>query len=311
VRDVLCKALVRCAADPRFVFLTGDLGYGALEALQAAAGPRFINAGVAEQNMIGVAAGLAHSGFKPWAYSIAPFVYARPYEQIRNDICLHNLGVRLIGNGGGYGYGVMGATHHALEDYGALLCLQNMHVVVPAFDEDVEALIPRMAAFDRPVYIRLGRDERPVGFKIPPYAPWRRLVVGHGPALVVVGPLAGSYLAAVLTLPESVRPNLWVVSELPLREDLIPAAFWTDLARAGHLIVAEEHVAHGSAGHALGHLLLTLGQPVKRFSHLHAKGYLSGHYGSQVFHRTECGLDAASLLRLLEGNEFTCEESIK
>ena len=299
MRDVLCKSLVKCAADPQFVFLTGDLGFGALEALQAVAGPRFINAGVAEQNMIGVAAGLAHSGFHPWAYSIAPFIYARPYEQVRNDICLHNLGVRLIGNGGGYGYGVMGATHHALEDYGSLLCLQNMHVSVPAFDSDVEALIPKLAAFDRPVYIRLGRDEKPAGFEVPPYAAWRRLVEGDGPTLVVVGTLAGSFLSPVQALPRDVRPNLWVVAELPLDRADIPDEFWADLERSDHLIVAEEHVAQGSVGHALSHLLLTTGRSVRRCSHLHARGYISGRYGSQAFHRKESGLDPGSLLELL------------
>lgn len=290
---------MKCAADPKFVFLTGDLGFGALEALEKEAGGRFINAGVAEQNMIGVAAGLAHAGLRPWAYSIAPFIYARPYEQVRNDVCLHNLGVRLIGNGGGYGYGVMGATHHALEDCGALLCLQNMHVVVPAFDSDVDVLIPRLATFPRPVYLRLGRDEKPADFELPPYAPWRRLIEGHGPTLVVLGPLVGSYLEMAQILPSDLRPSVWVVTELPLDPAVMPAAFWTDLERTGHLIVAEEHVAHGSVGHALGHLLLTLGRPVRTLSHLHAQGYVSGRYGSQTFHRKESGLDADSLRTLL------------
>ena len=299
MREALCAGLVKCAADPRFVFLTGDLGFGALEELAAEAGPRFINAGVAEQNMVGVAAGLAHSGFRPWAYSIAPFIYARPYEQVRNDVCLHDLGVRLIGNGGGYGYGVMGATHHALEDYGALLCLQNMHVVVPAFDADVEAVIPKLAAFDRPVYLRLGRDERPEGFEAPAYAPWRRLVSGAGPTVVAVGPLAGGYIAPLQALERARRPNLWVVTELPLQSARIPAAFWSDFAEARHLIVAEEHVEHGSAGQALGHLLLKQGRSVRQFSHLCARGYVSGHYGSQKYHRAESGLDAESLIRQL------------
>lgn len=299
MRDALCNSLVKCAADPRFVFLTGDLGFGALEALQAEAGPRFINAGIAEQNMVGVAAGLAHKGFQPWAYSIAPFIYARPFEQVRNDICLHDLGVRLIGNGGGYGYGVMGATHHALEDYGALLCLQNMHVVIPAFDSDVEALIPKLAAFDRPVYFRLGRDEMPSGFVLPPYAPWRRLIRGGGATLVGVGPLVGSYLAPLQALSRVARPSVWVVSELPLDPAAIPQEFWDDLARTGRLIVAEEHVAHGSVGQALGHLLLTTGRPARQLSHLHAQGYVSGCYGSQSFHRKESRLDASSVLALL------------
>ena len=136
MRKQLCDALVARSADPRMVFLTGDLGFMALEPLQAAMGNRFINAGVAEQNMITVAAALARQGLETWAYSIAPFLYARPFEQIRNDIAFHRLPVRLIGNGGGYGYGVMGPTHHAIEDYGVLLTLPNMAVYAPVFDAD-------------------------------------------------------------------------------------------------------------------------------------------------------------------------------
>src|SRR4051812_46697344 len=134
MRNAFCQAMLELsAADDRLVFLTGDLGFGALEPLRDALGSRFINAGVAEQNMISVAAGLARSGLRPWTYSIAPFIYARPFEQIRNDVCLHKLPVILVGNGGGYGYGVMGATHHAIEDYGTLLVLQHMQAIIPAF----------------------------------------------------------------------------------------------------------------------------------------------------------------------------------
>ena len=101
-------------------------------------GRRFINAGVSEQNMVSVAAAMAKDGWQTWYYSIAPFCFARPFEQIRNDVCLHDLPVRLLGNGGGYGYGVMGPTHHAVEDYGVLLTLPFMKAFVPAFDQDVE-----------------------------------------------------------------------------------------------------------------------------------------------------------------------------
>ena len=116
MRRRFSDAIVALAGDPTLAFLTGDLGFMALEPVRDALGTRFLNAGVAEQNMISVAAGLARTGLRPWAYSIAPFLYARPFEQVRNDVCLHRLPVRLVGNGGGYGYGVMGATHHALED---------------------------------------------------------------------------------------------------------------------------------------------------------------------------------------------------
>jgi transketolase len=149
MRKQLCDALVARAVKQEMVFLTGDLGFMALEALQGALGPRFINAGVAEQNMVSVAAGLARQHLEVWVYSIAPFCYARPFEQIRNDIAFHKLPVKLIGNGGGYGYGVMGPTHHAIEDYGVLLTLPNMSVFVPVFDEDMDAVIARAGLSSR------------------------------------------------------------------------------------------------------------------------------------------------------------------
>src|SRR5205807_8814210 len=98
MRNAFCQSLVSQAERPEFVFLTGDLGFKALEPLRDALGSRFLNAGVAEQNMVSVAAGLARTGLRPWAYSIAPFVYARPFEQIRNDVCLHKLPGVLVGN---------------------------------------------------------------------------------------------------------------------------------------------------------------------------------------------------------------------
>jgi len=163
MRDRACREWVRLFEDRSFVFLTGDLGFRALEPLRDVMGERFINAGVAEQNMVSVAAGLASGGIDVWVYSIAPFLYARPFEQIRNDICMHDLPVKLVGNGGGYGYGAMGASHHALEDYGALLGLPKMHAFVPAFASDLEQLIPRLARFPHPAYLRLGRCEKPDG----------------------------------------------------------------------------------------------------------------------------------------------------
>ena len=301
MRNEVSASLVKCADDPRFVFLTGDLGYNALEPLQKAAGSRFINAGVAEQNMISVAAGMAATGLRPWAYSIAPFVYARPFEQIRNDVCLHDLPVKLVGNGGGYGYGVMGGTHHALEDYGAMLCLRNMHAFVPAFGADVPPIVEMLREFEHPAYLRLGRDEKPDNFTLPAYAPWRRLIQGGGPTLVVVGPLAGSFLEPLAALPDNQRPNFWVATELPFRADTLPPMLLADIQQAGHLFVIEEHVAQGGAGQGLAHLLLQMGQAPAKFTHHCAVGYLSGKYGSQVYHRRESGLDPASILASVMG----------
>ena len=142
-----------------FCMLCGDLGFNALEPLKERLKDRFINAGIAEQNMISVSAGLAHSGMKPWIYSISPFIYARAFEQIRNDICLHNLHVCFIGSGAGYGYGINGPTHHALEDCGTMSSLQNMKVYVPSFTQDFDSLTSIMMNIHSPAYLRLGRDE--------------------------------------------------------------------------------------------------------------------------------------------------------
>jgi len=299
VRTVLCSALVEAASRPDFVFLTGDLGYNALEPLRAAMDERFINAGVAEQNMVSVAAGLAASGLNTWAYSIAPFLYGRPFEQIRNDVCLHDLPVKLVGNGGGYAYGVMGATHHALEDYGTLLSLRGMNAFVPAFAADVPVIIRQLFDHAGPAYLRLGRDEKPKSFELPTYAPWRRLLSGGGAVVLAVGPLVGPIWAAAAALSEARRPKMWVLTELPVRTESIPADFLDDVRSSDKLVVVEEHVAQGSVGYALAAAFAALGKTPKTFKHLHARGYISGLYGSQLFHRKESGLDPAAVLAAL------------
>jgi transketolase len=289
--------MVALAAERPYAFLTGDLGFGALEPLQAALGPRFINAGVAEQNMVGVAAGLAAGGLQAWAYSIAPFIYARPFEQVRNDVCLQKRDVKLVGNGGGYGYGSMGGTHHALEDYGALLTLQHMTAYLPAFAADVAPLVQALAATPGPAYLRLGRDEKPAALQPGPWAPWRKLVDGGGAVLVAVGPLAGPLAGALLALDPATRPQLWALGRLPL--EALPGGLLEAIGRAGHLAVAEEHVATGGAGQALAAALLSLGRAPKRFTHACAQGYPGGAYGSQAYHRRESGLDPHDLLARL------------
>jgi transketolase len=231
----------------------------------------------------------------PWVYSIAPFLYARAFEQIRIDVALHDLPVRIVGNGGGYHYGVMGSTHHAIEDYGALLTLQNMRVYVPAFSEDVPVHIDRINADKHPLYFRLGRSEKPADFVLPEYAPWRRLVSGSGPTLLAVGPLVGGILKLVANIDEAKRPTVWVVSELPCLPTM-PAAFLADVARSESLFVVEEHVKTGSVGQEVAAALLECGGAPSKFRHFCAKGYPTGRYGSQEYHREESGINAAAVV---------------
>lgn len=299
MRKQFCDAMVARAANPRTVFLTGDLGFMALEPLQQALGERFINAGVAEQNMLSVAGAMARTGLEVWAYSIAPFCYARPFEQIRNDIALHDLPVRIVGNGGGYGYGVMGPTHHAIEDYGILLTLPRMRACVPVFDQDVEAAIASLDAIQAPCYVRLGRGEPPAGYMPAPFAPWRQLTEGQGPVVIAVGPLAGTYIAALADLPAAQRPNLWAVGMLPVADTPPPERLLAQLAHSQALVVAEEHVRHGGFGSDLLLWLAARGQVPARFEHLHALAHRYERYGSQTYLRQQSRLDPASLLTIL------------
>jgi transketolase len=300
VRDALCEQLLKLYRNEAFIFLTGDLGFQALEPLQAVMHDRFINAGIAEQNMISVAAGLASQGHGVWAYSIAPFCYARPFEQVRNDICHHHLPVKLVGNGGGYHYGPMGASHHAIEDYGVMTSLPHMRAFIPAFAADIADMVPLLARGRTPVYLRLGRCERPKDFLLPPYHPWRLLWPGDGPVVLGIGPLIGSLLQALIEEPIEPSPEVWSLTELPLESGLLPDGFLASIKNKRRLCVIEEHVCQGSVGQALAYELTRRGIHLDAFEHVYALGYPSGQYGSQHFHRSECGLDAASLHRRLK-----------
>jgi transketolase len=299
MRKQFCDAMVQRGADPKMVFLTGDLGFMALEPLEQALGERFINAGVSEQNMISVAAALSRTGLEAWAYSIAPFCTARPFEQIRNDVALHELPVKIVGNGGGYGYGVMGPTHHAIEDYGTLLALNAMRACIPAFDQDVEAAVQLVGDAHAPFYLRLGRGEPPAGYAPPPFAPWRQITHGSGPVVAVVGPLGGTFIAAMQALPEAARPNLWFVGVLPLEHSPVPEALLAQLASPGALMVVEEHVARGSFGGELMLHLAARGLAPGRFAHLCARAARYERYGSQTWLRQQSGLDPASVMTAL------------
>lgn len=162
MRNAFVDALIELAdRDERIFLLTADLGWSVLEPFADRFPQRFLNVGVAEQNMIGVATGLAQVGFTPFAYSIATFASMRAYEQLRNGAILHHLPVRVIGIGGGYAYGHAGPTHHALED----LCLGRLQpglsVIAPADPAQTRAVVQATADMPGPVYIRVGKGGNP------------------------------------------------------------------------------------------------------------------------------------------------------
>ncbi len=159
-KEFLEELVALAEADERVMLLTGDLGFMVLEDFQKRFPERFVNCGVAEQNMVGVATGLAEAGFVPFVYSIATFSTLRPYEFIRNGPALHNLPVRIVGVGGGFDYGHNGITHFALEDYAVMRTQPAIATVVPADAAQARAALRATAELPGPVYFRVEQARR-------------------------------------------------------------------------------------------------------------------------------------------------------
>ena len=282
------------AADKRAVFMTGDLGYANFEALQKEFTPsgRFINCGVAEQNMVGVAAGLAMSGFRPWVYSIAPFLAFRAVEQIRNDVCFHNLPVRVVGNGGGFTYGIMGGSHHALEDMATMKALPNMTIFAPATNSHAYVCTLAARALDGPCYLRLGFS----GFQAeaPPLSENPRTLTrrySRGARAVVVGFGQGTQIALKALeerLLDAQTVSVFGVAKFPFDlaadRDLAEAC-----ARAEKIVLVEEHYRAGSLAESFRCELRGAGA-VEILTPEYRRGQL---YGSGRFHLEQAELTPA------------------
>ncbi len=307
--------------DPKIVFMTGDLGFHAFEKLRDELGERFINAGVAEHNMVTAAAGMAYAGLKPWIYSIAPFVTIKVLEEIRNDVCLPNYNVKIVGLGGGYDYGIAGPTHHALNDVAIMMSLPHLKIYTPGFAEDLESIINKIYKENGPAYLRLTKAEK-AGLPISDYASTRRIMKGERLTVVVLGSIIYRVLPAVLNITKKFDPqyssseasaksssnssrqartinpvDLWLVSEFPLN---IPKELFDSIKKTRLICVVEEHVSTGGLGHHLNHILLENKVSFKHFIHLYAKGYISHRYGSRDFYLKESGLDKGSITKAIE-----------
>jgi transketolase len=163
MRRAFIETLTELAArDPRLLLLTGDLGYLALEPFAEAYPDRFFNVGVAEQNMVGLATGLAEAGFIPFVYSLVPFAVLRPYEFIRNGPIQHCLPVRIVGVGGGLEYGTNGLSHYGLEDIAVMRVQPGLTVLAPADAGQTRQAVAATWNLPGPVYYRLGKDDKAV-----------------------------------------------------------------------------------------------------------------------------------------------------
>ena len=165
MRNTFIKELTILAeSDPNLYLFVGDLGFSVMEEFESKFPNRFFNIGVAEQSMIGIAAGMAMAGKNVFVYSIVPFVTMRCFEQVRDDICYQNLPVKLIGTGGGLDYGPYGGTHHSIEDIGIMRTLPGMTVLAPGSATEAAALTHEIADYQSPVYMRLSRSSNAVPY---------------------------------------------------------------------------------------------------------------------------------------------------
>jgi transketolase len=264
----------------------------ALEGVKECLGERFINAGVAEQNMTTMAASLAYEGFIPFIYSISPFITLRPYEQLRNDICLHNLPVKVIANGGGYGYGIMGGTHHNIEDIGSMRILPNMKVFVPFTKDDVFSSLTEMINDGSPNYLRLNLASNQEN--IPSFSQWRKIKqAADAPSAIVVG--TGTVVDNLFKLPPYLLDELeiWLVGRFPVLD--IPQELLESIHKVNNVITVEEHQGQCGLHETLASLLLKQLKTPIHYHTLFASGYPSGKYGSQQWHLEENNLAGKSL----------------
>jgi transketolase len=163
MRNAFADELTRLGdEDPRVVMLSGDIGNRLFDKFKARHPSRFFNCGVAEANMMGVAAGMAMNGLRPVAYTITPFVTTRCLEQIRTDVCYHEAPVTIVAVGAGLAYSGLGPTHHACEDISFLRSIPNMVVICPGDSFEVRVALRAAMQQNRPVYIRMGKKGEPV-----------------------------------------------------------------------------------------------------------------------------------------------------
>lgn len=306
MRDVFNAELYEIAkSDPRVLLLTGDIGFQVFDRFRADFPGRFINMGVAEANMMGVAAGLALSGKRPFVYTIIPFLTMRAFEQIRVDVCIQNQPVKIVGVGGGLAYGTLGPTHHSIEDVAILRALPNMTILAPCDPLETRKATRAVMEHPGPVYIRLGKNGEPplhardYDFQIGRVVQMRS---GKDATIISSGAVTRIALEAAGRLAEKgigVRVlNMHTIKPID-REAILQAARET---RA--LVTVEEHNIIGGLGSAVAEVLAEGGGfvPFRRFG---VRDTFCHGVGSQDYHFKQQGITGEAIgeniLALLNG----------
>jgi transketolase len=245
------RIMEACLSHPELFIITGDAGMGVFDKFRDELPDRYMNLGIAEQNMIGFAAGMALMGSRPVAYNIAPFVLYRPYEQVRNDICYQNLPVILVGTGCGLVYAPQGVTHYAVEDLGLARTLPNLKVLSPADVVEARAAADYAVACKDPVYVRLATGGSPTlhQAELQELSMSQVLRPGAGNAIVCYGQVAEEAVKAWEQLSGGGQAPL--VLSLPLVSHFDRKALLSRLSGIKNVICLEEHFINCGLGLSL------------------------------------------------------------
>ena len=286
--------------DDRIFLLTADVGFSVFERFMEDFPDRYLNVGVAEANMIGVAAGLAMSDKIVYAYTMAHFLTFRCYEQIRLDLCYQNTDVKLVGSGGGLTYGSAGTTHHSIEDISIMRSLPNMCVICPGDPIETKYAIEASLKHEGPVYIRLGKNDpnvhegNSINFQIGKGITLKR---GNDLNILATGNmLESAKLAADRLEKEGINASVISMHTIkPLDVDLIE-----ELAYSGEpMFTIEEHSIIGGLGSAVSEVLAELDCEVP-FKRIGLPDEYSHIVGSQQYLRKKFGIDVDNIYKVIK-----------
>ena len=286
--------------DDRIFLLTADMGYSVFETFRDEFPDRFLNTGIAEQNTIGVAAGLASRGKIVFVYSIIPFVTMRCFEQVRLDLAYNFMNVKLVGVGAGLTYGPLGSSHHALEDIAIMRSLPDMTVLCPGDPIEARELIKRSFEYEGPVYIRLGKNGEP---KIHPDE--TRIEIGKS-----ITVLEGNDLALITTSNMLETGKKWVeewkqdgvnvsLISMPSLKPFDSSTVKNLIDKEIPIITLEEHSVIGGLGSIISQVIATTGKPVK-FQQIGINDKFSHVVGGHEFQRKKFMLDKKPSLKFIE-----------
>lgn len=296
MRDTFQKELIKLAKKNEDLFLlTGDLGYGVFDEYEKKFPKRYINVGVAEQNLIGISTGLALEGKTVIAYSIANFLVLRCLEQIRNDAVYHNLNINLVSSGGGYTYGVLGMSHHATEDLSVLNSIPGISIAAPSTKWETKKVFEIFMNVKGTTYIRLeknGSDLLPLknNYRLGELIKYQS---GNNKlAIVCLGGVFVECFKAVKNLEnKKITPSLYTLSSLkPLNKKKILST----LRNYDSILTVEENNYIGGLGSTISHLIHTNNKKIKFFS-LSTQDTILKIVGDQNFLRKKVGIDCASI----------------